>query len=256
MPAFRLTAAGFDETETIFFRTTIEMASEYDLAEWLWVADRVADVILVNSDLKECTTKLKLDKPTEGKIRPILIYCSSSEETAPSDRYTLKKPIAYSAIITLLKKLEKELTNGDENASSLPEQKDKTGISPITSNYPLQIGSDRSETLSAVSPLPSSQPDNQNDSEMHVPIDEASDHDITTILMDSEFDASDSDISITTDAKPHYAANDQGNSPSGSTRAITGSKKPPLAKRHFEKQRFVGLIKKHLLSRIKRTGSI
>jgi hypothetical protein len=254
MPAFRLTAVGFDKTETIFFRTTLEMASEYDLAEWLWVADRDADVILVNSDLKECTTKFKLDKPTEGKIRPILISCSSNEETANSDQHTLIKPITYSAIITLLTQLEKDLSPGDKPSSSQPRQQDKANKGSIANLYPTQSGSGRGESLSAISSLPTSHPVNQNDSELHIPIDEDSDYDIYDILMDSEFDTTDSDTSITADSKLQYAANDQTNTPSSSNNVEPKDKKNLSEKRHVEKQRFMGLIKKHVLSKIKRTG--
>jgi hypothetical protein len=254
MPAFRLTAVGFDKSETIFFRTTLEMASEYDLAEWLWVADRDADVILVNSDLRECTTKFKLDKPTEGKIRPILIYCSASEEAAHSDRDTLKKPIAYSTIITLLKKLEKELAKGDGPSSSLPKGQDKTNKGSISNIHPRQPGSNRGDTLSATSSLPSSHADNHDGSNLHIPIDEDSDYDIYDILMDSEFETTDSDTSITTNSKPQYAANDQAKTPANSKSVESKDKKDLPIKRHFEKQYFMGLIKKHVLSKIKRTG--
>ncbi|MCG8038594.1 MAG: hypothetical protein JAZ19_16330 [Candidatus Thiodiazotropha taylori] len=243
MPAFRLTEVGFDKTESIFLRTTMEMASEYDLAEWLWVDDRNADVILVNTDCKECTTKFNLDKPGQSKIRPILICCSSSGEKCNSYTHTLVKPITYSMLTTLLQMIEPDLAKTIDNSSYHPQNSDKQSSASNQDGAVLRINKDATASL-----------ENQDHSDLQLHIDDDSDYDIYDLLMDSEFDSIQADTAITTDSKPQRAANDQSETITSSQRMKTKRKRGLPFKRHLEKEKFMGLIKKHVLSKFKHTG--
>ncbi|MEJ2609841.1 MAG: hypothetical protein P8179_07030 [Candidatus Thiodiazotropha sp.] len=122
MPAYRISAVGFDNREALFLRTTVEMSSGFDTAEWLFVGDKESDVTLVNSDRKKFTSEYIINKPTKNNIRPILIGCHSGELKNNSFSYTLKKPITYSKLTTLLLKIEKVLT---ETAQTLPPIKEQ-----------------------------------------------------------------------------------------------------------------------------------
>jgi hypothetical protein len=232
----------------------MEMASEYDLAEWLWVEDRDADVILVNSDLAECTTKFKLDKPAQNKIRPILIYCCSSEEKCKSYTHSLRKPASYTTIIHLLQSLENKLSNSVANSSAHPihNNNSKQDANPgLTSKKKKSNGSSPDSTSSD---LTLAHLDSHEHSDLELHIDDDSDYDIYDLLMDSEFDAKESDTSIRPDAKPQHAANDQTATEKKAQRVESKSKSDLPVKRHLEKQRFIGLIKKHVLSKFSRTG--
>ncbi|MEJ2610547.1 MAG: hypothetical protein P8179_10775 [Candidatus Thiodiazotropha sp.] len=128
MSAYRISEVGFNKKEAIFFRTVIEMASEYDIAEWFFVNERIADVILVNADLEDSTSKFDIDKPIQADIRPILICCSSGGKICDPFPYKLKRPITYSMIVNLLLKLEPKLAAVAQAFPPLNEQHTKTSL--------------------------------------------------------------------------------------------------------------------------------
>lgn len=137
MPAHRITEVGFENIEAIFFRTTIEMASNYDISEWDLVEGQDVDVILVNADIEECTSELISDSTMQNNTRPILIGCSSSGKEYDFFSYTLKKPITYSMIVNLLLKLEVELAVTLQTSAPLTDKLEETSKEQH-SNSPLQ----------------------------------------------------------------------------------------------------------------------
>ncbi|MCU7829284.1 MAG: hypothetical protein KZQ85_09475 [Candidatus Thiodiazotropha sp. (ex Myrtea sp. 'scaly one' KF741663)] len=118
MSAYKITEIGFEQPDAIFFSTTVEMASGYDISEWVCVGDEDADVILVNMDLETDPTGTLPDTFTQQNESPILVSCSQNgEKTAPFS-HSLQKPITYSMLVILLQKLELELSAAKED---LPE---------------------------------------------------------------------------------------------------------------------------------------
>jgi hypothetical protein len=159
------------------------------------------------------------------------------------------------AELTKEKGLEAELAKETGHSDPLPEEQDKSNKGSVASLYPQQPSPDRDESLiTAISPLPASQPDDEDDSELHIQIDEDSDYDIYDILMDSEFDDIESDTPIKKDTKPQQAANDQGNTPATPKNMETEAKNDPPEKQDLEEKRFMGIFKKGLLSKKKQTG--
>jgi hypothetical protein len=285
MSVYRITEVGFENTEAVFFRTTIEMASEYDIAKWLWVGDRDADVILVNSDADEYTSNFTIDKPTQSKIRPILISCSSTDKKSDSFSHSLKKPITYTMITTLLLELESELAQALESSSTHSSQpndinkaqqsstskqsstsiikyifrKDKSKKQDQTpdNTHPEPIDQDLSELNDDID-VDSDYDDITDNSAYHDiddnsdydDIDDDSDYDIYELLMESELDHTQPDDaqSINRDSpKPSIAETETSSKTARTLKANNTSKVPP--RRFLEERRFLGLLRKHAKSK-------
>jgi hypothetical protein len=250
MSAYRITEVGFENTEAIFFRTTIEMASEYDISEWSWVGSQVADVILVNSDQEECTSQFNIDKPARTNLRPILIGCSSSGKKCDSFSYSLKKPITYSKIISLLLKLELELAAIVQTSPPLKEQHDRLNKAQHSSS-PLQkqmLSETESQAETHAFSIAPPFGDNQGQNDQHIRIDDDSDYDIYELLMESEFDNFQPKVTPVPYNGSQQAANDQSNR-SRISRRITIKNLM-----NHSAWRLLGLIKKRVLSTIKHSG--
>ncbi|MES9994227.1 MAG: hypothetical protein ABW098_19940 [Candidatus Thiodiazotropha sp.] len=251
MPAYKITEVGFDHTESIFLRTTIEMASGYDISEWRWVTGRDADVILVNSDHEESISEFPIDKPAQNQIRPILINCFSSGEKGDSFLYTLKKPVTYTMITGLLREIEREISAVIQISTPHTEQPEENSKEqdPGTSTQKPILSEARKQpeihTFSTSHQIDDSQaPDDQPTG-----IDEDSDYDVYALLMDSEFDSfQPQKTSTQNNTNPQQAANTQDKVPAVLRRIQANIKIDQSAKR------LRGLIDKHLLTKLKATG--
>jgi hypothetical protein len=252
MSAYRISEVGFDKTETIFLHTTIEMASQYDIAEWLWVGDHNADVILVNSDAKDCTSKFELDKPTQTKISPILIGCSSNSKKCDSFSYTLEKPITYSTITTLLHKLELELAEEAQTSSPLIKQHDELIKEQPSSTTVHKEIFDEAELQPETHSSPTSHPatENEDKSAQDISIDVDCGYDINDLIIDSDFDDLQSEIAPTPNTENQRVAKEKCKTKNSSYRAMIYDKMNRLTRQFFKQKqflkekRYLGLIRK------------
>jgi hypothetical protein len=251
MSAYRITEVGFEYTEAIFFRTTIEMASGYDIADWRWVGDRDADVILVNSDIDECTSKFNLDKPAQNTIRPILIGCSTSGGKSASFSYTLKKPITFSMIISLVLKLEQDLARvaqtpplpaaTEQHADSNEQQHSNTSLEKETDHE------------DGVNPEPqrvsTSQSSGENLDQNDLPVGfvDDSDYDVYDLLMDSDFENIQPEVKPPPNTSSQQQPAAPQNQPDDSLEIKTYNIKDLPTRRFPEDRRFLGIIRKYAL---------
>lgn len=251
MAPYRITEVGFDQREAVFLRTTIEMASSYEVAEWLWVGGRDADVILVNTDREEFAAEFISDKSSSSNFRTILIGCSSNDKMRDSFSYTLKKPISYSVITTLLLELEIELALSavEETSSPITEEEEEIGQeegATLSLNKQMFIGEGSQPEIGHVSTsLPIG--DDQLQSTPHIPVDEDSDYDVYDLLMDSEFDHFQSEGSKKPSSTPQQVKDKQSEK-TGKSRWIEVYRKMSRPPRRFhENKYFLGLIRKLVL---------
>jgi hypothetical protein len=206
MTPYRITEIGFEKSEAIFFRTTVEMVSNNEAADWLWVGDRNADVILINADRREIRSKFNSGKFSSNSIRTVLIGCSSSGEKCDLFSRMLKKPISYSMITTLLLELETEFGPVEQVSSSLDTQvaeldrdqvielgedqvvePDQEECSTVSLNRQIFLGSveQPEKTASSVS---HPDKDEQIQSDQDDSVDDDSDYDVYGHLLDYEYD--------------------------------------------------------------------
>lgn len=239
MSVYRITGVGFDNSEAIFFRTTIEMASGYDIAKWLWVGDQDADVILVNSDQEESTSKFDLDKPGQVKTRPILVACSSKDHGHGSFAYTLEKPITYSMITALLLKLQAELSSVVQ-ISSLPPSSEQPEKHKEVRHTEVQSKEKQHSHASFIHPVV----ETLDSGDQTLGIDDDSDFDIYEDLMDSEFDSFHEDLAGPESESIHEDLVDP---ESESIKPKADTTPPATYNRPFpEQRRLLGLIRKHV----------
>jgi hypothetical protein len=109
MTSLKVTSTGFDIPATTFIQTSVELAAGLDIGQWIYVDKEEADVIIVNTDTMSCqaaiTQYASLGYPKEG------LFISCAEDSAQSSAATLslKRPVTYSALTTLLTELQIEL---------------------------------------------------------------------------------------------------------------------------------------------------
>ncbi|MCU7877514.1 MAG: hypothetical protein KZQ84_12070 [Candidatus Thiodiazotropha sp. (ex Lucinoma borealis)] len=260
MSAYRITEIGFKQPEAIFFCTTVEMASGYDIAEWVCVDDQDADVILVNTDLDSSSKSISVEKPTQNNERPILVSCSVSGKKTDPFSYTLEKPITYSMLVTLLQKLELELSTIEKTPTphqapqDLQEIQD-TGQEAVKFNTERHSGEPfqpetPSEPVLQSEFQKSAGPPNIEDvytqSELHGVVEKPAGEDTPATYNNT--DSIQSDTDPLSDALSSQATIDQHRSSDKSHEKNTYTDMDRPARRFFEVTRFLGLVRKAALS--------
>jgi hypothetical protein len=254
MSAYSITEVGFQKAEAAFLRTTVEMASEYELAKWLWVREPDADVILINSDRTEYTTNLTFDKPTQFKIRPILISCSTSSKEIDSFSYTLKMPFTYTMITNLLSQLENELAVASCSSSALNTQNVNMLNNKqqcTTSLLKKLFGYYRTQTeFKALNPADTADVDNkQYLNKINDALDEDSDYDVYDLLMDSEICSDQPDVTPILKPISEQTLKNETDFSSGNYLEVNTNNKPKVSRRRFlEQRRLLGLLRQIVAS--------
>ncbi|MCU7860973.1 MAG: hypothetical protein KZQ86_14340 [Candidatus Thiodiazotropha sp. (ex Lucinoma kastoroae)] len=261
MSAYRITEIGFKQPEAIFFYTTVEMASGYDIAEWVCVDDQDADVILVDTDLDSSSKGISIEKPRQNSERPILVSCSVSGEKTGPFSYTLEKPITYSMLVTLLQKLELELelSTIEQTPSPLPAPQDLqelqgTGQDAVKFNTERRSGESfqpetPSEPVLQSEFQKSADPPKIEDvyiqSELHDIVEEPAGEDTPATYNKTDSIQSDTDP-VSDTFSPQVTIDQHGSSDRREIKIYRDMDRP--ARRFFEATRFLGLIKKPALS--------
>ncbi|MCM8854170.1 MAG: hypothetical protein LC541_00195 [Candidatus Thiodiazotropha sp.] len=262
MSAYRITEIGFKQPEAIFFCTTVEMASGYDIAEWVYVDDQNADVILVNTDLDSSSKRISVETPTQNNERPILVSCSVSGEKTDPFSYTLEKPITYSMLVTLLQKLELELelSTIEKTPPPLPVPQDLqeshgTGQEAVKFNTEHHSGESfqpetpsepviQSEFQKSVDP--SNIEDVYIQSALHDAVEEPAGEDTPATYNKTDSIQSDTDP-VSDTVSPKATIDQHGSSDKSHEKNIYSDMDRP-ARRFFEVTRFLGLVRKAALS--------
>jgi hypothetical protein len=224
------------------------MASEYEIEKWLWVNNMDADVILVNSDHEEYTANFTFDKPTQFKVRPILISCSLSGKKPDSFSYALKKPITYTMITRLLLQLEENLAAVAENSSTQNLQKLELNNNQQSTTSLLQklFGYYRSQNdTNMLNSLDNTFNDSNYLSSHNNSIDDESDYDVYDLLLDSELCTSQPDISPILKPIAEHTTNVETKQSSDNSLKIEVNNKSKVPRRRFlEHRRLLGLLRK------------
>ncbi|MES9833156.1 MAG: hypothetical protein ABW139_13045 [Candidatus Thiodiazotropha sp. DIVDIV] len=232
MTAYRITAVGFENREAIFFRTTVEMASNHDLAEWCWVDDLNADVVVVNADRKQFTSEFTSEKFAQANVKTILIACSSRGERSDSFSHTLQKPITYSMIISLLLELEHALAPVASTTSSLSQPTDTVIKKQMISEAGLQP---ETHTSSASHDL--------DQIDQHNNVDYDNDFYLNDLIIDSELDSRESEVVITENSNVQQVDKEQGKAKKRSNWTKILKKINFPTRRFNEEKRFLGLVR-------------
>lgn len=109
MATLRLSITGFDIPETTFIQTSVELASGMDIGQWVVVHSEVADAILVNTDTLSCQEAITQYAASGHKEEALFITCSKDSTQSSATTLSLKRPVTYPALVSLLKELQVEL---------------------------------------------------------------------------------------------------------------------------------------------------
>jgi hypothetical protein len=120
MATQKLSTTGFDIPETTFIKTSVELASGMDIGQWEVVDDKQANAVLVNTDALSLQAAISQYATSDSATEGLFIQCSEDGTKPSAATLSLKRPITYPALISLLTKLEVELRKPSTNASPKP----------------------------------------------------------------------------------------------------------------------------------------
>ncbi len=125
MATLKLSIIGFDIPETTFIKTTVELASGMDLGQWIIVdGEEEADTVLVNTDTLSCQAAISQYAASGHKKEGLFISCAKDCTQSSAITLSLKRPITYPALVSLLTELQVELRKS--SGASIPTTVIKT----------------------------------------------------------------------------------------------------------------------------------
>ena len=146
MATLRVTSIGFDNQQATFLKTTVDLATGLDIGQWTYVSKEQADVILVDTEHLGIQKAIERYKEGGHQNEPITISCltdRSAGEAATSAPSVLYKPVTYPALVTLLRRLQTQLTpigavvNPVMNTKGLSASDKDTAEHQSTANEPV-----------------------------------------------------------------------------------------------------------------------
>ena len=119
MAKLKLSITGFDIPETTFIKTSVELASGMDIGQWIMVEDEEADAVLVNTDALSCQAAIAQYAAAGHEKEGLFISCSKDCTQSSAASLSLKRPVTYPALVSLLTGLQVELRKS--GADSTPK---------------------------------------------------------------------------------------------------------------------------------------
>lgn len=109
MTTLKLSLTGFDNPESTFIKTSIELAAGMDIGQWVIVENEEADVIFVNTDTLSCQTAIAQYAASGHQKEGLFIDCSENCRQSSAATLSLKRPVTYPTLVSLLFELQVEL---------------------------------------------------------------------------------------------------------------------------------------------------
>jgi len=117
MATLTLGITGFDIPEATFIQTSVDLASGMDIGHWVVVNNEEADVILVNTETLSCQEAITQYAASGHQKEGLFIDCSKTCRKSSAATLSLKRPITYPALVSLLTELQTELKNPTRTAT-------------------------------------------------------------------------------------------------------------------------------------------